>query len=375
MAKRFYIFFLIISILFISCQKTIISRNPDILPQKISVPIPHSLSANIQIDEKGGVANVPFTGRNVYRYLRRFIYNSEKAVNLIDKQLKYLSNYNIAQNYSLTVSGQDDRPKYIEIKTNQFFDGQNWQYSLKITDLQTETEKPDSSLAMLMYWNLNPTKVCAIVFPFNIDRKKFYNSKNTVIRLDYTQKPNIKSRYDEVMTVWITKHPVNPLRRFSMQNLKIVFAKKGTRIDIYGNTSHPYAWLLLQRDTPGINWAFIASAEISKHLAVAKIGLPPNYINTDNRTIILDSFSVYNVLKSEYKQWFLERFGYSPPQDSVTKFLNQAMAPGFYNSDGFIQAGHSPNSNYDFLISNLQYLSPFNPYQISNLQIRLDALF
>ncbi len=369
MVKKAYILLLFIAIIYFGCKKTIIPQNQNILPQNISVPIPHSLSANIEINEKGGVANIPFTGRNVYRYLRRFIFYSEKAVNLIKKQIKFLSNYNISQNYSLTISGQDNRPKYIEIKTNQFFDGQNWQYSLTISDLQTESQKQDSGIAMLMYWNLNPTKVCIIAIPFNLDRKNFYNSKNTIIRLDYSQKPGIKTKYNEIMTVWIANFPVNPLQRFSMQNLKIVFARNDSRIDIYGNTSHPYAWLLLQRDTPGINWAFIASADINKHLAVAQIGLPPNYLDTDNRTTILDSFSVYNVLKREYKQWFIERFGYTPPQDSVNQFLNEALAPGFYNASGFVQAGHSPDRDYEFLIGNLQYLSPFNPYTIANLDI------
>ncbi len=372
MIKKLYIILLAFSLFAFGCKKTIIQHNTDILPKKVSVPIPRSLSANIPVDEKGGVANVPFTGRNVYRYLRHFVFYSEQAVNLVKKQVKNLSDYEIGQNYSMTISGQDQRPKYIEIKTNQFFDGQNWQYFLKITDLQTETTKPDSSLAMLMYWDLNPTRVCAIVFPFNLNRKQFQNSKNTIIRLDYSQKPDIKSRYDEIMTVWIANHPVNRYKRFSVQNLKIVFAKKDSRIAVYGNTSHPYAWLLLQRDTPGINWAFVAAADIEKHLAVAQIGLPPNYINTDNRNIILDSFSVYNVLKREYKQWFLDRFGYFPPQDSVNNFLEKALAPGYYNSNGFIQAGHSPNSNYEFLIDDLQYLSPFNPYEVANLQIRLD---
>ena len=123
--------------------------------------------------------------------------------------------------------------------------------------------------------------------------------------------------------------------------------KKGNKVDVYGNSDHPNA-KFFTNDT-GFNWAFAASGDDDLNIAVAEVGIPRSSLDDPSRSVILGTNSIKNVFTSQiYTVW--------PNIDpaSVSTFLLNTTAPGFFGSRGFIQGGTAPNASYDMLVPNYQ---------------------
>jgi hypothetical protein len=138
--------------------------------------------------------------------------------------------------------------------------------------------------------------------------------------------------------------------------------KKGDVVDVYGNSNHPNA--ILFSGNVGFNWAFVASGNDPKDIAVAEVGLPPITLDTDDREVLLKDYSIKNVLASEITSVW--------PQIDPTAldtYLSATSAPGYFNASGFIAGGVSPSAEFDLLEDRLEDLSPYNPKATSELVV------
>jgi len=144
--------------------------------------------------------------------------------------------------------------------------------------------------------------------------------------------------------------------------MKLFVGAKDGIVDVYGNTAHPNAKFLSEK--VGYNWAFVASADDGEDIAVVELGLPRNSIDTDDRVVLLEENSIYNVLYNEVMTVWP-----NSSQELVAAWLANTEAPGFFNSRGFIQGGEAPSNLYLPLVDRIQLLTPFNPAQISALEI------
>jgi len=138
--------------------------------------------------------------------------------------------------------------------------------------------------------------------------------------------------------------------------------KKGDVVDVYGNSNHPNA--ILFSGTPGFNWAFVASGNDPKDIAVAEVGLPPSSLNSAERNVLLKEYSITNVFTHEINAVWP---GINP--SLLGAYLKNTAAPGYFGKKGFLSGGVSPGTDWDALTSRLTNLKPYNPKEISNLTI------
>ena len=133
-------------------------------------------------------------------------------------------------------------------------------------------------------------------------------------------------------------------------------------MDVYGNSSHPNAKFLTEK--VGYNWAFVASGSDTEDIGVAEVGLPLSTVDAEGRAVLLEEFSVYNVLYDEVKTIWPHA-----SEELLEAWLTNAEAPGFFSEDGFIQGGVAPGDEWLPLVDRIQGLSPYNPKSIANLEI------
>ncbi len=373
MKKTSYILLLSLLLALFSCQKKQLPQQQGILPEDITIDIPQSISYEQETLKTTTAENI-LNGNRIYGYLRTFIHIGHQSTFLLKKTLYQIRKYHLTARSSFSFIGQDNRTKYLQISQNQIFENKTWQYCLTIKDIQDTSQVSDSSLAFVMYWDTEPQQGICIIKPYNLNRGKYSDLKNAIFRIDFTKSSDTLSKYDKTMTVWLNNLPIDTAKRFSIQNLKMFVGQKNNRIDICGNSAHPLAWLLVPRNQPGINFAFVASADKNKDIAAVQVGLPPATLDSDNKNTILNTYSLYNVLKQEFNRWHLIHFGNFPPQDSLDAYLANAKAPAFFNSNGFFQAATIPNDNYKPLVESLNDLKPFNPKQISTMKLKLPEI-
>ncbi len=354
----------------IGCKNNQATENTSILPGVMEINIPSSINSAEQ--EKSALADT-VKGSQLYNYMRYFIHIGAVAANTVQRIIDNIRKFNINQpmNFSYT-SEMDGRVKNVKVQANQTFGTQTFQFCMTITDAQKE-HNPDGGVAAKIYWNRQPVEGIAIIKVANLDCKYDSLFAGTMYRVDYTENPSQTDGYDAKMTVYITGLPCDSVHRFSVRNLKMVVLRKDNIVDVYGNSEHPYAWILLPRQRNGIDWAFVASADAQGNIAAVEVGLPPSYLNSSERSVLLGQYSLYNVLFDEVYNYVKERFGITPDSTWVAGLLNDAKSPAFFNSQGFKVAGTAPDSHYQMLVSNLNSLCPFNPEQIHSMRITFEA--
>jgi len=241
------------------------------------------------------------------------------------------------------------------------YEGVNYEFSLTITDTDAEGNQ-DGGYAMQIFWDRNPIKGVAIIKPYNLDRLHSADAGEAVYKIEYNSESDLG--YDAHMIVSIVdltlEEPnVNP---YSMRTLKMFVGKSGDLIDVYGNSNHPNAQFFT--DDRGFNWAFVASGYESKDLGVAEVGLPPSNLDETSRDILLNTYSIRNV--------FTEQISIAFPginQDLIDLYLMHTNGPGYFTDEGFIAGGTPPSGLWDELVLRIEDLAPYNPAEISNLQI------
>ncbi|MBS0012202.1 MAG: hypothetical protein KFF49_12380 [Bacteroidales bacterium] len=335
-------------------------KEASILPEKFSIEIPDAISFDVQ--DPGTKSVEPINGNLIYRHLAHFIHIGEGGGNIVEKIIKGIVRYEINKPMSLSYTGDDDgRIKNLEVTENPYFEGQTWEFRLDITDAESLGNE-DGGFALQIFWNRNPIKGVAILKPYNIDRSKEENSPDAVFRIDYSEAG--ERAYDAYMLVAVSGLPLDdPLDNpYSTDALKMFVGKEGDKVDVYGNSNHPNA-VFFNGDS-GFNWAFVASGDATLDIGVAEVGLPDSYLDEPSRTVLLEDYSIKNVFTGQiYEVW--------PhiSQESIDIFLYNTEAPGFFDTNGFIQGGTSPGDDHDVLVSRLPLLSPYNPKDIAEMTI------
>ncbi|MCF6366621.1 MAG: hypothetical protein L3J35_10510 [Bacteroidales bacterium] len=342
------------AVLFTSCKdKNEIAA--DIIPAKFKVDVPGSISNSTVKSDKNGILN----GSDIYGNLTTFIAVGEGAADIVQAIMSAIREYDLDQAMSFSFQSDDDgRTKSVVIIENSEFEGQVWEYQLTLTD-------EDGGTGMQVFWNNSPVKGVSIINPYDLDRNSpdTWNDANTMYRVDYSE---ASSDYDAEMKVYITGLvlPADTIgdNKYAMETMKMFVGKKGDIVDVFGNSNHPNA-SFFDENTVGFNWAFAAAGDESNDRAVAEVGLPPSNLDETSRTVLLETYSIYNVFYNE-----LMGAGYTDAE--ISDYIFNTQAPGYFNASGFVAAGTSPSTAYDAAEASMQNLTPYNPVLVSNLVIQ-----
>ena len=356
--------FLMTSIFYFACepQSDVPTPETSILPERFGIDIPNSLSSEYGASNGRTAAIDTLKGNEIYRHLNVFINVGEGAAEIVGEIIRGIGIYQINKPMSLSFeSDEDGRTKNLVVKENPTFDGENWEFVLTITDASSESEL-DGGNGLQIFWNRYPIKGIAILKPYNINRSESYEFEDAMFRVDYSEAG--EHGYEGHMIVSIVDLPVaDPLDEpYSMSTLKMFVGKEGDIIDVYGNSNHPNATFFAGNS--GFNWAFVASGSESMDIGVAEVGLPPSNLDEPGRESLLDYHSIKNVFTRDiYNVWP------NIDQSSVDAYLFNTGAPGYFADHGFISGGESPGEAYNDLEFRLSLLSPYNPKEITNLEI------
>jgi len=356
------LYIVILCFISVSCDDSIedTKSSEKILPGKFTVDIPKSISNN---PSNGRIADSHGLGGNeIYEAMGLFINIGEESAKIIEAIIGGIAGLGIDRALILTYQSDDDgRTKNLEVVENPTFEGTQYEFEMTITDADSEGND-DGGIAMQIFWNRNPVKGVALLKPFNIDRAKEVDAGDAIFRIDYDESG--EEGYDAFMIVSLANLPLpNPKDDpFAIDNLKMFVGRKGDNVDVYGNSNHPNATLFT--DDAGLNWAFVASGAESADIGVAEVGLPPSNLDETSRSVILGDYSIKQVFTDQIFEIFPEI-----TQTLIDEYLVDTDPPGFFDSNGFVQGGTSPGAEYDVLVDRIQNLTPYNPNDISNLEI------
>lgn len=381
-----------VAIVFSSCTKdpeVNPNENNSIVPEKFTVEIPESViseAKNLENDEssaqnirseevllKVGTGDNSFQSRVIYAHLGMFIGVGKAGAELTQSIMTAIKVHHIENVVTLTYKSDDDgRDKNLVVTTNSEFNGVMYEYQLSITDALNEAND-DGGLAMQVFWSNAPVEGVAILYPKNINVNEIGAWSQAMFQIEYMEN-NPLTEYEAEMTVSISGLPVpnaisNDDDKFAMKAMKMFVGKKGNLIDIYGNSTHPNAQFI--SENVGFSYTFVASADNALNIASAEVGLPSLEIDSDNRAILLDDNSVYNILEPEV----VALLNAHPELDSLTKkyiydlALQDAVPPAYFNADGFVSAGTLPNESYTEVAGRIKNLTPYSPKAVAELQV------
>jgi hypothetical protein len=359
---------LLVGILFFTaCENTFDGPGAEksILPDELTVEIPSSLSADASMYKSAVVGVDTLKGREIYGFLRFFIHTGEHAAILTRHIIHAIRVYDIDRVKSLTYVSEDDgRIKNLVVVESPEFDGRIWEYGLTITDAESEGNE-DGGKALQVFWNSGPAEGITLIKPYNVDRTNERHMAQAMFRIDYSGAGELG--YDHHMIVSIAGLPeIDPLLQpFAMDGMKMFVGKEGDQVDVFGNSSHPNAKFLTEK--VGYNWAFVASGSLTDDIAVAEVGLPLSTLDSEAREILLEEYSIHNVLYNEVKTIWPHA-----SEELLTAWLTNAEAPGYFNKSGFIQGGEAPDGIFLPLVERIGILVPYNPKTIASLEITFD---
>jgi hypothetical protein len=366
------------ALIFSSCEENLEPKNKyGILPESFKVDIPTSMSNAKTKSAFKNTETDTFSGGEIYMHLNTFIAVGEGAADIVEAVMYAISAYHIEDVIFLSyTSDEDSRVKNLEVVKNSEYAGKTWEYQLTITDAESESNA-DGGIGMQVFWSKNPTKGIAMIKPYNLNRRDNSEVSQAMFSIEYSEEGI--GEYEKYMIVEIAGLPLSHLfdRRFEMESLKMFVGKKGNVVDVYGNSNHPNAQFNYNDSTTvGFNWAFVASGNETSDIAVAEVGLPASNANFTTRQEILVDNSIKTVFTREMSSFIVDEYakiGITLNPDEVanyiTPYLKNADAPGYFNSNGFIQGGTAPSADYSELESNIQSLVPYNPTEVSNLTI------
>jgi len=357
-----FILFLLGMFIFTACEDHYNGPGPegDILPDQLTVDIPASLSQDIPVKKSATIE--PLKGEEIYRHLRFFIHSGAHSARLVKHIIISIRRYNIDQVKLVTYESEDDgRIKNLVVVEGPEFDGRIWEYGLTITDAESEGNE-DGGKAMQIFWNTRPKEGITLIKPYNLDRTNDHRWTEAMFRIDYSGAGELG--YDHHMIVSIADMPaIDPLLApFAMDGMRMFVGKKGDVVDVFGNSSHPNAKFLTEK--VGYNWAFVASGSDTEDIAVAEVGLPLSTVDSEDREVLLEEYSIYNVLYTEVKTVWPDA-----SEEILNEWLVNTEAPGFFNVEGFIQGGEAPGDEFLHLVRRIGVLSPYNPKIIASMEI------
>jgi len=340
----------------------------DLLPESFRVDIPSTIS-NKNFIAGGRYRNGRMMdddsvrGDEIYELLGFFVALADESGELVEAIIENIRVHNIDRILTLTIISDDDgREKNLTVISDSDFEGKTWNYQLTITDAESEGNA-DGGKALQVFWNTDgPPEGIAIINLFNMDREENPLAGDATFRINYSETGEFG--YEAHMEVLISGIPLpSPLLDpFAVNNMRLFAGKNGDVVDVWGNSNHPNATFF--SGDQGFNWAFVASGNEIEDIGVAEVGLPPSDLDETDRSVLLEEYSVKNVLINEVTAAFP-----GIDQDLLATFLTETSAPGYFDSDGFISGGVSPGAPWDELALRLQDLTPFNPSEVSSLQV------
>jgi hypothetical protein len=349
-----------------------------ILPEHFKVDIPNSLSnSSFKTTLLKSTETDTVRGNHIYWHLNTFIAVGEGAADIVEAVIWSIHFYNIGDVLYLNyTSDEDNRVKNLEVIKNVEFREREWEYQLTITDAGSEGNA-DGGFGLQVFWNRNPIEGIALFKPYNLNRKKNTDADKALFSIEYSEKGT--DDYDAYMIVEIAGLPLPgaKLQPFAMETLKMFVGRKGDIVEVFGNSNHPNAQFNPNdNEAVGFNWAFVAAGDEGKDIAVAEVGLPASNADITGRTAILEDNSIKKVLTREMTNYIVAEYAeagitLNPEEIAMflTPYLKNADAPGYFNSNGFIQGGVATGEGYSELESSIGKLVPYNPYEISNLTI------
>lgn len=354
--KKFNLLLLILIIsIVIGCKKdnkedTPTQTTENIVPTSIYIDIPTALNS---VQKSNSSKGDTLSGNDIYRNLRTFINVGETSAKTINEIMLVIRLNNINRPMSFTFTSKDDgRVKKVDVIENGDFNGTKFKYKMLIADI-------DGSKALELFWNVKPVSAIAIMQLYNINRKIDQRYKDVLYKIDYNEE---LTTYEKQMVISLTKLP--KFDKGSIDNMKMFVGKKGTTLDIYGNSNHPYLTLVDTNFTGGRNYAFVAHANDALNIGVAILCMPPSATATNNN--ILTDYSIEKVLTDEIRAVYP-----NVTQQMLNSYLKNTKAPGYFTNGGFVSCGTNiPNIQgftTDFL--NLTGLNPYIPNDIKNLTI------
>jgi len=369
--KNVFYLVLVFAIIFASCEmeENIKPEDQSILPDKFMVDIPDAISKSAS-KKSASASEDTISGDEIYAHLATFIHIGEEAAEVVQEIIWAIAIYEINKPMTISYESDDDgRVKNLEVIEDAVYQGVDYEFRLTATDAESESN-PDGGKAMQIFWNRNPVKGVAVLKPYNIDRNTDDMLTDVMYEIYYSEEGEVNG-YEAVMIVQIDEFPAELFDdKFAMDALKMFVGKKGDIIDVYGNSNHPNAQFFSEE--VGFNWAFVASGKESLDIGVAELGLPPSTLDETRRSILLEEYSVKNVLTDEINTWFLETWGVIPDSASLSGYLKNADDPGYFDSEGFVSGGNSPGSEYNDIEKRLSDLVPYNPKDISELLIEFE---
>lgn len=335
----------------------------DILPERFGIDIPSTIS-----NEGGSAGRVAgrlqedvIQGEDIYRHLGFFIHVGESGAEIVADIINGIRKHGIDRAMTLSFEGDDGRVKNLIVVESPEFEGSVYEFGLTMTDAESEGNE-DGGYAMQIFWNRNPIKGTAILKPYNIDRLHDADAGEAVFRIDYDEESPFG--YDAHMIVSIAsltleEPAVDP---YSMRAMKMFVGKSGNIIDVYGNSNHPNAKFFTE-DT-GFNYAFVASGYEEGDYAVAEVGLPPSNLDNSTRSVLLETYSIKNVFTEQILTVFP-----NINKDLLDLYLMNTEGPGYFTDEGFIAGGTPPSGLWDELVLRINDLAPYNPIEITNLEL------
>jgi hypothetical protein len=363
---------LFFAVIFMACESTPeVTPQADILPDRFGVNIPNSLSNNTLPGGRvtsGRVANGRTTGdvvegSDVYEHLGLFINVGESAADIVEEIINSIRRHQIDKAMTVTYESEEDqRVKNVVIVEGAEYEGEAYEFMLTMTDAESESNV-DGGKGLQIFWNRNPVKGVALIKPYNIDRLHDADAGEAAFRIDYNSMGD--TDYEATMMVSIADLTLEEpeVDLYSMRSLKMFVGKRGSKIDVLGNSNHPNAQFFTN-DT-GFNWAFVASGDENSDLGIAEVGLPPSNLDETSRTVLLEEYSIKNVFTDQITQVWPDI-----DQTMLDEYLKNTAGPGYFNADGFVAGGTSPSAEWDALEARIEVLAPYNPVEIANLEIK-----
>ena len=349
-----------------SCEQNPTTEQPtSILPEKFSVDVPSSISNNGNISGRisnGRQSEDYLQGDDIYQHLELFINIGDRSAEIVEAIIGGIRHLNIDKSTILTYQSDDDnRAKNLVVVESDAYEGITYQYSLTITDAEFEGNH-DGGYAMQIFWNNNPVKGVAIIKPANLDVVHDADAGEGIFKIEYDSESDLG--YDAHMIVSIANLTLEDadIDPYSMRTLKMFVGKTGDIVDVYGNSDHPNARFFT--DDTGFNWAFVAAGYESKDLGIAEVGLPPSSLNESSRSVLLETYSVTNVFTDQIMIEFP-----NVTQDLLDLYLMHTNGPGYFTDEGFVSGGTPPSNLWEELEGRISELAPYNPSEISDLQI------
>lgn len=346
------------------------TNSPKEFPQSLTIDIPASLSASTplkssSIKSSRLKSDDVYDGNEMYHHLRNFIGIAEGGAELLNILMDGIRTYQLNQPLDLYYKEVEDsnRVKHLIVKEDQYLEGTSYEFKLSIQDSLSEAND-DLGLGLQIYWNTNPVSGVAIIKPYNLDHK---SAETGMYRIDYNEGV---TEYDATMVVSISGLPATEADKYSVDNIKLFVGKKGDILDIYGNSNHPYSYFGETKPSEvGYNYAFVASANDTEDYACAEIGLPLSSLDTDSRQEILKTYSVKNVLIQTIAK------EHNMTTEAVEAFITEhnlminTKPPGYFENGEFLSSDTIPDEKFETLVDHLDALGPFNPSEISNLEV------